>query len=253
MSRQDDVTLDQIADKIRKLLALSKSSNPNEAALAASRAQELLFKYKIDMSRVEKTAKGVVGLKEFHLAEKRGHRNQHWRLVLLDGVCKNNWCRVVVHGHGCDRYTTIIGRKEDIQVVEYLHVYLSRTIDELARQFYQDWKASHPGIGHHDYGFLDPFRSYLSFCNGATDTVTARLAEQRRQDEKAAGAESTALIRREDALVLQKMQETWPKLGKAKMNSNSRSHDAASAGREAGRNISLNKGVGTTGERKGLK
>lgn len=35
-------------DKVRKLLRLSESSNPHEAALAASRAQEIMERFKIE-------------------------------------------------------------------------------------------------------------------------------------------------------------------------------------------------------------
>ena len=38
----------ELIEKIKKLLALSDSSNPNEAAIALSRAQKLMEKYKIE-------------------------------------------------------------------------------------------------------------------------------------------------------------------------------------------------------------
>jgi len=56
---------DKIKDKIKKLLALSRSPNPNEAASALKMAQELMAEYKIAQSAVntfdigEKTVKTV--------------------------------------------------------------------------------------------------------------------------------------------------------------------------------------------------
>jgi hypothetical protein len=42
-----------VLTKIKKLLALSTSSNPNEAASAAAKAQELLMQHNLTMSQIE--------------------------------------------------------------------------------------------------------------------------------------------------------------------------------------------------------
>ena len=39
---------EELIDKIKKLLALADSSNPNEAAVALSRAQKLMERYNIE-------------------------------------------------------------------------------------------------------------------------------------------------------------------------------------------------------------
>lgn len=48
-------TLDiaRISEKIRRLLALSTSENPHEAALAAAKAQELLHRYNLEVSDIK--------------------------------------------------------------------------------------------------------------------------------------------------------------------------------------------------------
>lgn len=43
----------RILDKLKKLLALSKSDNPHEAALALQRAQKLMGAYGISQSELE--------------------------------------------------------------------------------------------------------------------------------------------------------------------------------------------------------
>ena len=45
--------LNRIVDRVKKLLALSTSANPHEAALAAAKAQELLFRHNLSMAMVE--------------------------------------------------------------------------------------------------------------------------------------------------------------------------------------------------------
>jgi hypothetical protein len=44
---------ERVYDKVRKLLALSKSPNEHEAALAAERAREILDRYQISLAEVD--------------------------------------------------------------------------------------------------------------------------------------------------------------------------------------------------------
>ena len=44
--------MDEIVEKIRKLLALAESPNENEASLAAEKAQEMMLKHGIDIATV---------------------------------------------------------------------------------------------------------------------------------------------------------------------------------------------------------
>ena len=44
-----------ILERIKKLLKLSESSNPHEAALAAQRASELMFKYNVNKAALDTT------------------------------------------------------------------------------------------------------------------------------------------------------------------------------------------------------
>src|SRR4051812_49350731 len=51
MTQQADMA--PIVEKVRKLLALSTSSNPHEAALAAAKAQNLLAQYNLELSQID--------------------------------------------------------------------------------------------------------------------------------------------------------------------------------------------------------
>src|ERR671936_262843 len=48
---------ERIVERVRKLLALSASSNPNEAARAAEKAVELAQRHNLDLARID----GVAG------------------------------------------------------------------------------------------------------------------------------------------------------------------------------------------------
>lgn len=55
------MTFEEAVEKVRKLLALSKSYNPNEAALAAARAQEITTRYSIEAAIFEASSAGATG------------------------------------------------------------------------------------------------------------------------------------------------------------------------------------------------
>ncbi len=75
-----------VLSKIKKLLALSTSSNPNEAALAAAKAQELLMIHNLTLSQVE--AQGEEKYCEAFV--KTGSRV--WQRLLLTVIARNNFC-----------------------------------------------------------------------------------------------------------------------------------------------------------------
>ena len=57
--------MNRIIDRIRKLLRLSQSANPHEAALAAQRVQQMLSEYNLTMDSIgcdAEVIRGVGGL-----------------------------------------------------------------------------------------------------------------------------------------------------------------------------------------------
>ena len=237
---------DKTVLKIKRLLALSKSSNEHEAALAASRAQELLFKHKIEMATVDSAvdpkhinSEPAEG-KEYEYAP-RGKRTQGWRLTLLTSTATNNFCKLVILGRGEDRASMVIGRPSDIEVVKYVHGYLIQEIDRLARESGARAREEFKRSGDH----VDAYRWYMSFCDGATETVKTRLYEQRKNDEQRVITQSEvmALVRREDQNALDKMNQMYPNLRPLNMTSRTRDEMAKMEGRKAGERISLKKGI----------
>jgi hypothetical protein len=84
-----------IVDKVKKLLALSKSSNPNEAAAAAARAAELMFEHKIEAADLEITGgakRPVEAVTEATLSN--GDWREFWKGQLAEAVARSMSCRV---------------------------------------------------------------------------------------------------------------------------------------------------------------
>ena len=73
------MTKEELITRIKKLLALSDSSNPNEAAIALSRAQKLMQQYHIEMSELEdsviseRVIETVRGMKNIKHISQIGH------------------------------------------------------------------------------------------------------------------------------------------------------------------------------------
>src|SRR3954454_9262567 len=82
--------IDRIVDRVKKLLALSSSQNPHEAALAAAKAQELLFKHNLSLALVEAELPG--GRHSRYVNDRFDSGGwMDWRRRLLAAVARNNF------------------------------------------------------------------------------------------------------------------------------------------------------------------
>jgi hypothetical protein len=112
MSTADAIqrTRDQVADKVRKLLAQAedRSVTPEEAQSFTAKAQQLMTKYSIDLAMVADAA-DAQQLVEVTLTVEgpyAGHKAH-----LLSGVARNNDCRSI--------YADLPGGRKRVQVVGY--------------------------------------------------------------------------------------------------------------------------------------
>jgi hypothetical protein len=124
--------MQNVIDKIKKLLALSQSSNANEAAVAAATAQRLMAEHSIAAAELvgaieEKASKEVDPLfaaKALPL----------WLNILSCGLCKANG--VYSWAERCaDGVTRIYlaGRPSDVANARFLFAYLRSEIERLAQ------------------------------------------------------------------------------------------------------------------------
>lgn len=190
--------LDRVVERIKRLLALTTSTNPNEAALAASKAQELLFRHNLSMAMVE-------------AATERGSANyvndrfdsggwMHWRRRLLAVVARNNFCRGV--SYEGTREVGVVGESHNVTVVKHLYAFLIREIMRLAE------------IGRKGANMLEEedVRAWKrSFYLGAVRTIAQRLDEQRKHD-LAAEPEASALLVQKDEDLNAAFYEYYPHL-----------------------------------------
>ncbi|MBP5244190.1 MAG: DUF2786 domain-containing protein, partial [Succinivibrio sp.] len=113
----------ELIEKIKKLLALSDSSNPNEAAIALSRAQKLMEKYKIESADLNLGSDiGEIMLKPLSALTTQTSMN-----LLLSILKKAFGIDSVLHTANSKVQTvSLIGPSDLLECCEYIFTVLSR-------------------------------------------------------------------------------------------------------------------------------
>ena len=226
------VGVDRVApvlERIRKLQRLARSANEHEAALAAAKMQELLFKHNLSVEALRDPSE--------YIEDQRHVGGRVWARRLMVSICKNNFCEPLHSTWGGEIF--IVGRRENVNAVNEMFEYLVREVDRLARSAYADYKRSTP--------WPESGRSWCAaFRSGAVVTISARLRAQRELDvgkiaAAVVGTETgTAIIRRLDVELQAEVARRHPRLGTRRYySSDIRSWSGFQAGQAAGGRIAL--------------
>ena len=192
----DTLPTAQVIARIRKLLALSRSSNPHEASLAAEKAQEIMFAHSLSMAEVEASTGAGAGWTSDEV--KLGTMGSiSWKRRLFTGVAGACFCQGL--WYSSEAVGIVVGRPHNVKLVTHLYQYLHRTIDRLADA---DWRRMGSERWH-------ATTWKLHFCAGAADMVTARLYRKRRSLEDA-DPRSRALVPVEDAGLKEQIEKRFP-------------------------------------------
>lgn len=254
---------DKIADRIRKLLELSHSTNEHEAATAGARAAEMMSEHNIteamlqvvdadDAAQAETRARE--GIVEQGLPE-QSERKIAWRDRIADAVAKSFDCQTLYWNNNLQA----IGRESNVQGWRYTCQYLFSEVARLADEAWLQDGADLAAVGQRPRAWKGAFRL------GAADTVANRLYLQRkeRDERERAGASKAAallsdgsaagnqlaLVRTDRAIAIlekdraevlaafKKRTEGWKKTGG--LGRSQRTRSGYRAGREAGEKITL--------------
>lgn len=168
-----------IRERIRRLLALSESSNVHEAAAAAAKAQELMSKHQIDQAELAEQAGEVdEPLLEEDL-QVFGRNMVAWEALLGGAVAEANGCDAYNQvwrdetGRQVRAMTRIVGPASAVQSVRYLLAYLTREVGRLCQ--------AERDAGRGEAAWLNSFRLGASHEIGrrvkaAADAARARAA-----------------------------------------------------------------------------
>lgn len=123
--------MERIIETIQKLLALAKSPNEHEAALALAKAQTLLIKHNLSLTAVQGTKESQEELAM--LNEIVDFDNyEPWQSTLLNVVATAHFCHVV--NTGTESGFHILGRVANVTTVVTLYNWVEPQIIRLARE-----------------------------------------------------------------------------------------------------------------------
>lgn len=216
---------ENILEKIRKLKAMADrpAGNEEEAAVAAAKMQELLFQYNLSLDQVD------AKIKKSEYIRTDSPLRDNWKRVLIGYIATNNFCTAVKTVKG---QMAVIGKPHNVEIVMFLYDYLSKTIDRLAGEGWDEVKRDHPGFSMASFAR----RWKNSFRIGAVRTIKLRLEAQRKVDTSTTTGRELVLVTGHELMeatgqFFQKLhkQSVKPELVKS----------GYIAGREAGHDIPL--------------
>lgn len=216
----------RVVERVQKLLALAESSNQNEAELAAATAQRIMLKYNLDLQHAESGEQGECGY--LWLGEPTGRlQPHHYALatLLVDHFfVQVIWIRVyrpLEAKHGT--VLEVCGRPENLAMAEYVHQFVSRTVERLWRE-------------HKRSANIRSDRDRRSFLAGAVSGLRDKLRAQRDV------ALQEGLVWSGDAAVRAYYRRRHPRVAKTGGASSS-SRTAYAEGKSAGQTIVLSRPV----------
>lgn len=216
---------DKVIDKIKKLLALSTSSNEHEAALAAANAAALMQQHQISTAVLEASGKNErtnepVG--EFTAGDKLD-KVVVWKGELALALAESLGCSmfwqfrselVVVDGNAVPNkdgtaktvrvvFAQIVGHEAEAQTVDYLYRYLTNEINRLADAAYDPEKdpvyQACERLGKHFSHRSHAARQWKeAYRLGAARMVASRVREQRKKSFDKARADAMYSSKRPD-------------------------------------------------------
>lgn len=122
----------KIIERVRRLLALSKSDNVHEAGAAAAKAQALMTEHRIAMADVAISENAVVEPIDTTIIDSSGKRIV-WKHVLADSLGTAN-SAIMFTSFNRDTQRSeykVVGTPSAAQTVQYLYAYLVREIERL--------------------------------------------------------------------------------------------------------------------------
>lgn len=215
----------EILEKARNILAYTHSSNENEAAVAATKLQELLFRYKLSMTDIQLYKGKLQSNGIIHLFEEINHRKNQgrWKLYLANSVARYNFCDILVAGNRI----VFIGEPLDIELVVELFHWLEGEIEGLSK------------IACNGYTGLDRLPTFRrAFLQGCTLTINRRLYKQW-QALKDETEQSTALVRVNKQALNTYMADKIGKIRRPHRAKPRQSMDGYRQGKEAGNQVDI--------------
>lgn len=185
---------ERVIAKIRKLLALSESPNEHEAALAASKARQMMRDYQIGVLEVHGTAQAGAEMAII----KDARRIEYWESWLFSHLAR----RFDVFGFRSKSGLQAIGTELDMQLFAYAWDYLTKTIRSLYRSA---WKSHKLAMPFPPGSRWQANRFRRAFCFGAAKRIIENLDAEWAKDQCAHSDSARALVVVKSNLIRQRV------------------------------------------------
>jgi hypothetical protein len=225
------MSIENIISKVQKLLALSKSSNANEAAAAANAANKLIDQYRLSVADLSEDSAEIDPMMEDSGVVYETGRIVPWKQSLVVTLARHYGCATFISavypmGRKVSRFK-LVGRKSDIAIVNYMFSYLSAECARLCE------KEAH--------GKGKVFAN--SYCSGFVAGIRQQLQESRKEAEKEATGTAIVAInnrQKEASEFMYKLHNLKSSKGHSSAQTDFR---AFNAGLQQGRNTHLGAGL----------
>lgn len=225
----DTQTISRI-EKIQMLLALGKSNNKHEAESALAKAHDLMLRYKITQGQVAAHTpleENPMHRMSFVVDRKRRTMQDTYVLWVLNDHFGVN--TVYSNLYDSIRYT-MMGRKSDVEVAEYLYHFITRFFDDQWDTYCKENPVQ--GRGRR--------KDHKSFFHGCYEGIKAVLKESKQRV-----VTETGLVPVDDkAAISEYVAAQFPRLRSVNVSFSLHSGSAREAGQVAGRKFSHTRGVG---------
>lgn len=243
--------LEEIKDKLRKLIAKEESArelgNQQEAEAFASKVQQLLLQYELDLGDIKNQSAESIEIKEERFTVYKQSKialemlfapglgygtldltiknESNWIRDLYNVIAMTNFCKILVHGS--DPYVVVlIGNDMNREFVHFMVLQLVSKMRNLARKSFSNYEG------------LDKRNTFIrSFLKGCIEGIRTRLMLDRLAADRNQ-PQVHALIVQKDRMVQNFLQEKYGNtLGRGKQSRQSSSRDGFNRGLETGRTI----------------
>ena len=192
-----------IVERIKKLLARSRSDNIHEAATAAEMAHKMMLEHKLSVEDVEGKESGITEEKL------EGEKFMDvWRWGLLTACAWSYYTHTVrieeTMGDGKKKIAAhIVGKKDDIKTVIYLFSYFETEIERLSEDLIKKRE-------------LHGMTSFESYKRGAVVAIQEKLLAQRNKFQ-ASNEKALVLSKKSEAEIKDYVKKEYPESYRPKM------------------------------------
>lgn len=178
--------MDNVKEKIRKLLAKATSDNEHEAQAALLKARELMARYKVTEAEVSDAKKAELNHVSYEEQTFSGIVNT-WFNELAHTIAENHCCGVCrrVCGQAVRKnsagYVVFVGLEEDPEIARELFSYSVQHIQAQAREYkeYITARQLYPANQRKERSAAWENSYAQGFCKGLSDQYAAQFAQEK--------------------------------------------------------------------------